>query len=175
VDETLLLGILFWIGGVVAGVAIGREKGRLAEGIVLTAILGVLGVILIAVLPPKSEAVGQKWGVPTRLLPPPIPKTDPAKGYMTCGCAVLCALGMPFLFFGIGFGGVGGYSPTDLLFFGSILSFPAAVCTYSGLTIFGVSDACAKMWGVVVFCLMFGATWLFLHEATAEYNRLRGR
>ena len=174
-DESLLLGLLFWVGGIVAGVAIGREKGRLVEGIALTAILGIIGVILVAVLPPKPVSASQYGSRSIGAKPPSIPKNDPAKGSMTCGCAIFCVIGMWFMFFGLGFGGASIYTLTDLLFFGSIFAIPAAICTYAALTYFGVSDGYAKMWAVIVFCVMFGATWLFMHDMAAEYKRLRGR
>jgi hypothetical protein len=167
----LVAGVL-WIGGIAAGVVIGREKGRLTEAIVLAALIGILGVILIAVLPAKPVTGSGSRSLRTK--PPPIPKTDHARGYMACGCAVLCVLGLGPLFFGLGFGGGGTYYISDVLFFGSILAVPCAVCTYSSLTYFGLSDSYAKMWSVIVFSLMFAATWIFLHQIAIEGRRLRG-
>jgi hypothetical protein len=48
--------LVVWIGLIVAGYYVGKSKGRVALGIILTVILGLIGLIIVACLP-KTAAV----------------------------------------------------------------------------------------------------------------------
>jgi hypothetical protein len=48
--------LVVWIGLIVAGYFVGKSKGRVALGIILTVILGLIGLIIVACLP-KTAAM----------------------------------------------------------------------------------------------------------------------
>lgn len=48
-----VFSILLWILPIVVGSLVGNRKGRLALGLVLAILLGWIGVIIIAVVPPS--------------------------------------------------------------------------------------------------------------------------
>jgi len=48
--------ILIWLASLYACIEVGRKKGRLGEGIALGILLGLIGLLIIAVLPPADGA-----------------------------------------------------------------------------------------------------------------------
>jgi hypothetical protein len=48
--------LVIWIGLIVAGYYVGKSKGRVALGIILTIILGLIGLIIVACLPKTAAA-----------------------------------------------------------------------------------------------------------------------
>jgi hypothetical protein len=46
----------FWGAAIVAGYYLGKHKGRIATGIVLTVLLGFLGLLILAVMPRTDAA-----------------------------------------------------------------------------------------------------------------------
>jgi hypothetical protein len=59
--------LVIWIGIIVAGYFVGKSKGRVTLGIVLTIILGLIGLIIVAVLPKtaamKAAEAQRQYGV----------------------------------------------------------------------------------------------------------------
>ena len=54
--------VIVWLASAGLGYAIGNSKGRAAQGLVLGLLLGVIGVIIIAVMKPSADAPGQASG-----------------------------------------------------------------------------------------------------------------
>ena len=51
-----LILLIFWGAIVVAGYQVGKYKGHIAAGIILTAVLGLLGLLIIALIPQTDAA-----------------------------------------------------------------------------------------------------------------------
>lgn len=54
-NNEILTVLVFWILFVVIGVYVGNAKGRATAGALLAMFLGVIGVIVVAVMPPTPE------------------------------------------------------------------------------------------------------------------------
>ena len=52
----LTLLILTWVGCVVAGYFLGKYKGQVEAGLILTILLGLLGLVIVACLPRSRQA-----------------------------------------------------------------------------------------------------------------------
>lgn len=48
--------LLLWAGCIWASVEVGKDKGRFGEGLVLTIVLGPIGLLILFVLPPTQDA-----------------------------------------------------------------------------------------------------------------------
>jgi hypothetical protein len=89
-----LIFLIFWGAIVVAGYHLGKYKGHTAVGIVLTAVLGLLGLVIVALIP-RTEAAkiaaaqrnmaiqheaARRAGYPYPPQPPPGQWTPPPPG-----------------------------------------------------------------------------------------------
>jgi hypothetical protein len=52
----LITALFIWVGSIVAGIFLGRYKGREGAGIALTVLLGLLGLLILACLPRTDAA-----------------------------------------------------------------------------------------------------------------------
>jgi hypothetical protein len=92
-----LIFLIFWVAPVVAGYYLGKYKGHIALGIVLTAVLGLLGLLIIALIPQTDAAktaaaqrnmaiqqeAARRAGYPNPPQPPPGQWTQPPPGQGT--------------------------------------------------------------------------------------------
>jgi hypothetical protein len=52
----LITALFIWVGSIVAGIFLGKYKGREGAGIALTVLLGLLGLLILACLPRTDAA-----------------------------------------------------------------------------------------------------------------------
>ena len=170
-----VLSSIFFLTGLTFSILIGREKGRLVEGIIMGFFCSWLGFVIIALFPdnPNKQTQQYKPGLPGAK-PPPI--ANPTMGSVTCGCAVLITLGVFTGFMGLGMSSpssdMGSFS--NVLIFGTMLAVPGAVLTYSGLIHFGVKQIVATWCAGIYFAFVFGFTWIFLAQLGKDAVRIYG-
>jgi len=59
-SANLTVALVVWVISVIAGFRIGRQKGRVGAGLTLTILLGLLGLIILAFIPPTRAVKAQR-------------------------------------------------------------------------------------------------------------------
>lgn len=91
----LLVSLLFWIAFGVVGWKLGDSKGRPGLGLALGLLLGIIGLVIVALLPSaKPHSTTDRWGTQAGWQPPP-PVPQPAQWVQcpSCGQTISGAVG----------------------------------------------------------------------------------
>ncbi|MDQ2987343.1 MAG: hypothetical protein M3R13_11620 [Armatimonadota bacterium] len=165
-----------WIGGVAVGAILGKGKGRLVEGILLPLVLGLIGIIIVVILPAKGQPAKPVGTHQPYWKSMPVAHASPSKGAASCGCAALFTVGVLLAFMGLGMSSPSSDMASffNVLFIGFVSGAPGAVCIYSGLVHFSVSETIAKVAGGVYFALIFAMCWILLAQFAADAMRIYG-